>query len=94
MKRGLVVVNILRHQQRPDSQKLQTGGVKHIIIKAGGGIRSMQSTTTMLRKGFSPSLKFHNKNSTHLVMRCAVFFSAPGGNRTRIRALGVPYSIH
>jgi GH25 family lysozyme M1 (1,4-beta-N-acetylmuramidase) len=38
MKRDVIVVDISRYQQRLDLQELQTGGVKHVIIKAGGGI--------------------------------------------------------
>ena len=38
MKRDVIVVDISRYQQRLDLQELQAGGVKHVIIKAGGGI--------------------------------------------------------
>jgi hypothetical protein len=38
MKRDVIVVDISRYQQRIDLQELQTGGVKHVIIKAGGGV--------------------------------------------------------
>ena len=38
MKRDVIVIDISRYQQLLDLQELQTGGVKHVIIKAGGGI--------------------------------------------------------
>jgi hypothetical protein len=38
MKRDGIVIDISRYQQRLDVQELQAGGVKHVIIKAGGGI--------------------------------------------------------
>jgi len=37
MKRDAIVVDISRYQQRLNLQELQAGGVKHVIIKAGGG---------------------------------------------------------
>jgi GH25 family lysozyme M1 (1,4-beta-N-acetylmuramidase) len=38
MKRDTIVVDVSRYQQRLDLQELQAGDVKHVIIKAGGGI--------------------------------------------------------
>lgn len=38
MKRDVIVVDISRYQQRLDLQELLAGDVKHVIIKAGGGI--------------------------------------------------------
>lgn len=38
MKRNVIVVDISRYQQRINVPELQAGGVKHVIIKAGGCI--------------------------------------------------------
>jgi GH25 family lysozyme M1 (1,4-beta-N-acetylmuramidase) len=38
MLRDVIVVDISRYQQRLDLPELQIGGVKHVIIKAGGGV--------------------------------------------------------